>query len=822
LKDPKGFLETFRVSQDKPMQLKDFQNRTLNALRDFFRACVQYKKPHLAFSEITIEKFGLSVPYIPAPELTDLPYVCLRLPTGGGKTLVAAHSVEIAAREYLQTDEPLVVWLVPSNAILTQTINALKNRKHPYRQALETIGSSITVLDMSEALSVQPAQLNGVTVIVSTMQAVRVEETSNRKFYEQNGSLMGHFPSSLKPQQLAKLEKHENGAPVCSLANVLALHRPIVIVDEAHNARTDLSFTTLARFSPSCIIEFTATPAKEGHPSNVLHTVSAAELKAEGMIKLPIYLETQQDWRVAIAQSVGKRNELEKLARAERARTGENIRPILLLQAQPTYKGKSSITVEMVKECLVKDNQIPEDQIKKATGEEYEIEGLDLFAEDCAVRYIITKQALREGWDCSFAYVLCSVAEMSSATAVEQILGRILRLPNVTRKQNHELNYAYAYVSSLKFGETAKALQDALVHNGFERQEAKDLVRTTTSQPWLIDNAPLFNIPVEEDEGRQEIRKTPFSIPVLSVKQGKLLEQFDESFFMERPIALAACDPYLSEEEFPKDSPDNITVEIDISEAGKIKSNFIREVHEQSYFIASDQKVTKQALASWLDRSIPHKSIPQDESMVFLLGVVERLLENRRWALDELWREKYRLREAARRKIEGYQHEAETQAFQGFLFDTKEFELVVSPEKCFTFDPEDYPYPANNTLYQHNFKNHYYQVIGDLKPDIEEFDCARLLDTHPKVKRWVRNLEGHPQFSFWLQTSSDKFYPDFVCELTNGKFLVVEYKGSHLWGAPDAEEKRAIGDKWAELSKGKCLFIMPNGKDWNAILAKLK
>jgi len=801
------------------MQLKDFQLRTLKALRDFFRACVQYKKPHLAFSEITFEKFDSSVPYIPAPELPDLPYVCLRLPTGGGKTLVAAYSVEIAAREYLQTDEPLIVWLVPSNAILSQTINALRNKKHPYRQALETIGSSVTVLDMSEALSVQPAQLNGVTVVVSTMQAVRVEETTNRKFYEQNGSLMGHFPSTLQPRLLAGLDKHADGKPIISLANVLALHRPIVIVDEAHNARTDLSFTTLARFSPSCIIEFTATPAKEAHPSNVLHTVSAAELKAEGMIKLPIYLETQQDWRVAIAQSVGKRNNLEALARAERAKTGEFIRPILLLQAQPTFKGKSSITVEMVKECLVKDNRIPEDQIKKATGEEYEIEGLDLFAEDCGVRYIITKQALREGWDCSFAYVLCSVAEMSSATAVEQILGRILRLPNVMKKQNPELNYAYAYVSSLKFGETAKALQDALIHNGFERQEVKDLVRSTSNQPWLMDNGPLFNPPVEEDE--QAIKKTPFSIPVLAVKQGKLLEQFDESFFMERPIALAKCDPYLSEEEFPKESPEGQSVEIDISEAGKIKYNFIREVHTQSYLIAADQKVSKQSLASWLDKSIPHKSIPQNESMVFLLGMVERLLESRRWTLDELWREKYRLREAARRKIEGYKNQAEIQAFQDFLFSTKDYELVVTPEKCFTFDPEDYPYPANS-LYQHSFKKHYYQIVGDFKSEGEEFDCARLLDTNAKVKRWIRNLEGHPKFSFWLQTATDKFYPDFICELTNGKFLVVEFKGEHLWSNDDSKEKRMIGEKWAELSKGKCLFIMPNGPDWNAILAQLK
>ncbi len=805
------------------MQLKDFQNRTLTTLRDFFRACVQYKKPHLAFSEITIEKYGVSVPYIPAPELPDLPYVCLRLPTGGGKTLVAAHSVEIAAREYLQTDEPLIVWLVPSNAILTQTVNALKNRKHPYRQALETIGVTVTVLDMGEALSVQPSQLNGVTVIVSTMQAVRVEETSNRKFYEQNGSLMGHFPSSLKPQQLAKLEKHENGAPVCSLANVLALHRPIVVVDEAHNARTDLSFTTLARFTPSCIIEFTATPAKEGHPSNVLHTVSAAELKAEGMIKLPIYLETQQDWNVAIAQAVGKRNELESLARGERAQTGEYIRPILLLQAQPTYKGKSSITVEMVKQCLIKDNQIPEDQIKKATGEEYEIEGMDLLAEDCGVRYIITKQALREGWDCPFAYVLCSVAEMNSATAVEQILGRVLRLPKVTKKENPELNHAYAYVSSLKFGETAKALQDALVNNGFEKQEAKDLIRSTTNQPWLLGgDTPLFNPPVVEDETHQEIKKTPFSIPVLAVKQGKLIEPFDESFFMERQIALAKCDPYLSEEEFPKESLDNLSVEIDISDAGRVKTNFISEVHTQAYLISADQKATKETLANWLDKSIVHKSITQDQSKTFLLGMVERLLENRRWMLSDLWREKYRLREAARRKIKQYQNEAENQAFQDFLFSTKDYQLVVTPEKCFTFDPDDYPYPATNTLYQHGFKHHYYQVVGDLKPEGEEFECARLLDTHPKVKRWIRNLDGHVKFSFWLQTSTDKFYPDFVCELTNGKYLIVEYKGEHLWSNADSEEKRMIGNKWEELSKGKCLFVMPNGPDWNSILARLQ
>ena len=806
------------------MRLKDFQIRTLETLKAFFRLCLQFGKPYLAFTEITVERYGVGIPYIPAPELPDLPYVCLRLPTGGGKTLVAAHSVEIAAREYLQTDSPLVVWLVPSNAILSQTLQALRNRAHPYRQALESISPKVSVLDMSEALSVQPPTLQGVTVIVSTMQAVRVEDTSNRKFYEQNGGLMGHFPSTLEAAQLAKLEKYEDGKPIYSLANVFALHRPIVIVDEAHNARTDLSFKTLARFSPACIIEFTATPDTEDNPSNVLHTVSAAELKAEGMIKLPIYLETSQDWKVAIAQAIAKRNELEAAARAERAVSGEYIRPILLLQAQPTYKNKASITVDAVKECLLVDNQIPEDQIKKATGEAYEIEGLDLFADDCAVRYIITKQALREGWDCSFAYILCSVAELSSATAVEQILGRVLRLPNVTPKTHLELNRAYAYVTSLKFGETAKALQDALVENhGFNKQEAKDLIRSTAYQPDLIDYGPLFAGQTDTEKPESKPAEKPeFSIPVLAVRQGNFIGQFEESYFIERPVALAKCDPYLSEEEFPKEAPEGISAVIDVSQAGKVetKTSFIREVHTQTYLIAGDQKISKESLGAWLDKTISHKNIPQNESLVFFQGVVERLLENNRWALPDLWREKYRLREAARKKMEFYCAQEQNQLFQDFLFSPKEYELVVTPDRCFTFDPENYPYPVNS-LFQHSFKKHYYKVVGDLKSEGEEFDCARLLDNHPKVKHWVRNLEGHPKFAFWLQTSTDKFYPDYVCELVDGRYLVVEYKGADRWSNDDSKEKRMIGQRYEELSNGKCLFIMPNGPDWNAILAKI-
>jgi type III restriction enzyme len=811
------------------MQLKEFQKRTLDALRDYFRACVEKRNANTAFYETTLRRYGLGVPYNPAPELPDLPYVCLRLPTGGGKTLVAAHSIALAKTEYLHTDEPLVLWLTPSNIIREQTLKALRNRKHPYRKAVEEAGVNVTILDIEEAKSVQPSQLNGVTIIISTMQAFRVEETEGRKVYEQNGSLMGHFPASLKPELLAPLDKLEDGSPVYSLANVLALHRPLVIVDEAHNARTDLSFSTLKRFAPSCILEFTATPDTEDYPSNVLHTVSAAELKAEGMIKLPIYLETQQDWKVAISQAIAKRNELDSIARLERAETGEYLRPIVLLQAQPTYKNKSSVNVEAVKEQLLKE-QIPEDQIATATGDNNEITNLDLFAPECPIRYIITVQALREGWDCSFAYILCTVAEQVGATAVEQILGRVLRQPNAQAKKHSELNRAYAFATSLHFAQTANSLADALIQNGFEKQEVRNLIQVAQQQAledsgyWFGQNEtnPTAETLRTDKTSVASAQSTPFSVPKLAVNTGDFLEQFDDSFFEETSLELARQDPYLSQEEFPKDAPTGISVELDIDRQGKISSNFITDLHQQTYLLASDQKVTKETLAKWLDGNIVHKDVPQQESYAFFLGMVERLLEKHRWTLGELWREKYRLKEVARKKVDGIRKSVKSDVFAKTLFSTSEYELVATPDLSFTFDPEEYPYPPNSLFEgRHKFKKHYYKVIGDMKAEGEEFQCAQLLDNHPKVKRWVRNLEGRPGHSFWLQTSTDRFYPDFVCELVNGRFLVVEYKGFDRWSDDDSKEKRAIGQVWEEKSDGHCLFVMPKGPDWNAILAKL-
>lgn len=869
---------------------KDYQLRALHALHDYFVDCGRIGNADTAFYEATRRIYGMGIPYRPVSELPGLPYVCLRIPTGGGKTLVACHSISIAAQQLLHADRTVVLWLVPSNAILEQTINALKDKNHPYRAALESTIGSVEVLDVSGALNVQRSKMDSdTTIIVSTMQAFRIQDTEGRKVYEEAGTLMGHF-SDVPIEILEKLDKHSDGSIVHSLANVLRVRRPIVIVDEAHNARTSLSFETLARFDPSCIVEFTATPDHENNPSNILHSVSAAELYAEDMIKLPIRLETRPQWKELLGDAVATRNQLESIADVERKETGEYIRPIMLIQAQPKRAGRETLTVEVVERTLMEDYDIPREQIARATGDDRELDGIDILAPDCKIKYVITVQALREGWDCPFAYVLCSVAEMSSSTAVEQMLGRIMRLPKAKRKERGELNLAYAFAASQNFFDAANALTDALVQNGFNKQEARELITqirppesgslfgdpvdfmgtVTLAVPEKpqISNLPpevrekvaynesagtfTFNgvmsdqerevlkecfttqegkaaiervyrksvgLPAEETGSASEQGES-FSVPALAIKQGELFEIFEETHFLDAPWNLANCDASLSEEEFPSSRPEGQQGEITLSEKGRVEARFISELQQQSTFLNATHGQTLPQLVYWLDRAFPHPDITPSESGAFLTKLVRSLVDDRGFTLDQLARDKYRLRDAVVTKIKQYRESAYTFGYQTLLLPDSPTPLLVTPEVCFSFDPLRYPY---NSLYQgaYKFKKHYYPQVGNLDSKGEEFQCAQFIDSLPEVKFWVRNIERRPLHSFWLQTSTDKFYPDFVCQLNDGRYLVVEYKGEDRWSNDDSKEKRDLGGLWEERSSGTCLFIMPKGKQLDAIRAKI-
>ena len=285
-------------------ELKKYQRESLKAIADFCDrvralAVTNTSRPvHDAYREACGRDFS------EVPQLPGVPYFCVRLPTGGGKTLVAARGVGEISKHLGHQDRPLCLWVTPSTVIRDQTLNALRNPDHPYRAALrEGLGGApIEILRIEEALSANKSMLTSAAVIVvTTIQSYRIDEEANRKVYQDNGYLMDHF-SNLPAWLRDQIAEPESGLVRLSLANVMKLRGPIVIMDEAHNARTRISFDSLARFAPLAVLELTATPQQEMDPardeyaSNVLYAVSALELKNQGMIKLPIELESRETW----------------------------------------------------------------------------------------------------------------------------------------------------------------------------------------------------------------------------------------------------------------------------------------------------------------------------------------------------------------------------------------------------------------------------------------------------------------------------------------------------------------------------------------------
>jgi type III restriction enzyme len=461
------------------LELKIYQQGVLTALNNFLLATRTKSVPE-AFAG-TIAAQGRTDPYHAL--FGDVPSVCFRVPTGGGKTLLAAHSVALAGKAVLDTDSPVALWLTPSDAIRTQTLEALANARHPYRTALtQYFGDRVRVCDLDSLQTISPHDVGkSCIIVVATIQAFNVSDTAKRNVYSFFEELAPHFDGlppnategleKVKPEDLANqpyLTAADVGRVKYSLANWLHLRSPVVIVDEAHNNRTQRFFETLGRFNPSCIIELTATPVVG---NNVLHHVSAQELKSEDMIKLPIVLAEHPDgWQACLRDAILTRKGLLIEAQKEQ----DYIRPIVLIQAMP--KGGEA-TVDVVKQHLMEQENVPEEEIKIATGSQKELDGIDLFDRGCKVNYVITVEALKEGWDCSFAYVLASLQSVNSAKDVEQLLGRVLRMPYAKARKQEALNKAYAHIVAENFAQAASTLKDKMVQNmGFERLDTASLV----------------------------------------------------------------------------------------------------------------------------------------------------------------------------------------------------------------------------------------------------------------------------------------------------------------------------------------------------------
>jgi len=885
------------------LTLKNYQENALTTLAQFMQAC-RSVPPEDAFMAILASQNRVDERY--RPVFGDVPSVCLRIPTGGGKTLMAAHAVALAGKAVQDSDTPIALWLTPSDMIRTQTIEALADVRHPYRQALaQYFGDKIRVCDLESLQTISPHDIGkACIVIVATIQSFNVTNTAKRNVYSFFEELAPHFDNipvglseGLEKVSQADLEGQpyltasDVGRVKHSVANWLHMQRPIVIVDEAHNNRTDRFFKTLGRLNPGCVIELTATPVAG---NNVLYHVSAQELKTEEMIKLPIVLaEHPSGWRDCLRDAVLTRNRLELIAQKET----NYIRPIALIQAQPVG---NEATVGVVRQHLVDQENISEDQIAIATGSEKELEGIDLFDRSCPIRYVITVAALREGWDCSFAYVLASLQSMNSSTAVEQLLGRVLRMPYARMRQQEALNSAYAHIVAENFAEAAQNLKDRMVQNmGFERLETATLIVARQSL-WLpgggpdttiddyrpgtpyvpaipdchiqIDHVPDTARWPDSVKAAVQIRPSTQGATLLikGALDAKTLSQAEalisqcvtpkqrasvkEQFQAHRAIrqALRApaqlghsfalipqlcleLDGYLEvvEKETLADLGDWNLLDYPVQLAGfaiheSIRSFEIDVNGERVKYRQIDVQqlrlntvvstVSEQDLTRWLDSEIRQPYVSQLQLQAYLVKMVLHLIHDRGFTLTALVRARFQLAQAIAKEIERLRQLAMEKGFQGRLFEMTVSSAEDEGKYSFRFEPGKYP---ARQMYRgsYEFAKHFYPQIHDLHEKTEggriseEYLCAQAIDANAKVKHWVRNIERQPRFSFWLPTSSDYFYPDFVAELNDGRILAVEYKGKPYETNDDSREKRQVGEQWEKSSDGRCLFLFAVKQD---------
>lgn len=459
------------------MELKDYQSRVLTDLAAYLDVLDRTPNLALAYKEHWVSK-GVRVgseggqagmePY--KNTVPGVPHICAKVPTAGGKTFIAVNALETvftAMAKRTPKRAKMVVWLVPSLTILDQTVKALSSPEHPYRKRLDQLfRHRVAVYEkrdllMGAGFSYDTAQ-EQLSIVVMSFDSLRARNKEDRKIFQENGNLA----SFLQPDQGDStdwlLPEHDPSA----LINVIRRLRPVVVVDESHNAESKLSVEMMKDLNPDFILDLTATPRNN---SNIISFVDALALKKQHMVKLPVIVANRSSKGEVIESALILRRQLEDLAKQEEAAGGKYIRPIVLFQAQPRTDDDNT-TFEKIREKLV-ELKIPAEQIKIKTADINELKGLDLMSRDCPVRFIITVNALKEGWDCPFAYILASLADKTSAVDVEQILGRVLRMPHVQQHGHDLLNLSYVFTASHRFMDTLQSVVKGLNRAGFSDRD---------------------------------------------------------------------------------------------------------------------------------------------------------------------------------------------------------------------------------------------------------------------------------------------------------------------------------------------------------------
>ncbi len=770
--------------------LKDYQIRVLKDIEEFFECLDESKSAGVA--DYVSVAFGAHPKYRQYPDrpITGTgklyPRVCIKMPTGGGKTLVAVETIRAYQNILAKKKTGLVVWITHRDQIYRQTIENLQNKSHPYRQFLDQAsGNRTLIIEKGQTLRRQDVEENLVVLMLMIQSATR----DTNKMFEDSG-YTDFFPLENRydlQREMFKLIPNLDRTPdtlleqmqiKTSLGNTIRTLNPLIIVDEFHTMFTDNAVATLNGLNPSLVVGLSATP-KRG--MNIVSTVSGRDLKAEDMIKLDMHIippSQNGDWRAMLAAIKSKRDALEKKAHKLELNEGVYIRPIALIQAERTgrdQRGQGFVHSEDVREFLIASG-VPAHQIKVKSGSLDEIKAQKLLSKENEVRYIITKEALKEGWDCSFAYLLGVIPNARSGSSMTQLVGRILRQPYAKKTGVADLDESYVFFAS---GHTQEVLNH--VKRGFDDEGLGDVssgIEVRDHSGKVVSGARVVSIK------KDILKKYPESLylPVWLVKEAKGTRRFSYDIDIRPRIDWRniKLDVWLKEllPTIGKTRPTQFEVIVDLE--GKTQTREMA-LNESVNF---DTLYLTRRLADTVENAFIAHEIAQRVFTALVAKVAKK---------EALDRDAGYVAREIEKRLQAHRKAQEEGVFEALLKAGK-LELAVSDDPVLGFEM-----PRTDTV-ENSIRSSYtstlYEDIDPTSLNTLESDVARIVEQSANVLWWARNKVGRGWYAVqgWQK---GKVRPDFIIARKNKKdelefVYVVESKGEQLVGNADTEYKNAL------------------------------
>lgn len=715
----------------------------------------------------------------------SIPHVCMKIPTGGGKTLLAASCLE---RIHQQTG--LVLWLTPTKAIYNQTKKALWNKEHPYRQTLERAsGGRVKMLEKESNFSNYDIANYLCVMLVSYPATNRNRGKEFLRIFRDSGRYLSFFPEVddvIGERDL--LEKHpdlelldgENMAKR-SLFNVVKILRPVVILDEAHKAygisrvgANEEFVKSVNRLNPRMVIEFSATP----HPdiSNLLVDIDGPTLKQEEMVKLPVqvYSTENVEWQVTLRKAYDKLEDLNQEALSLQENINSYIRPIAIVRTERTGKDQRDgkrVHAEDVREYLIQTLGAAEESVRIQSSHLKELKDEDLLSEFSPVRWIITKAALMEGWDCSFAYLLVMLDNSRSKSAITQLIGRVMRQPYARLTNRQALDQCYVYCWNIDVSSAVQHVKEGL--EGIGLSGLGDSVHSSIKVPRTVNRREAFRdleifLPkvLHLDEGnwvelnyrRHILPEIDWDLIVTRGSQGKML--------LEPQIYHATVDV----EGVPNYSREKVKVNksLQISWFTRRLSDIMPNPWRASQIVT--EMIEKQISAGQTRDDIYDR---RSEIADALFAQVEKVVQS---SAQQVFLSK--LREGIVR------FDLDTRIPSHRLRkDTYEI-LVDSTDHSFERRPGD---PIQISLFEPVFDS---QFDSNL-----ERNFARYLDEERALQWWHRVAVRQSGDYYLRGWTEDRIWPDFIAMATDkgsDHLLIIETKGEHFRDNADAAYKEKV------------------------------